>query len=90
MNECLQIIVSGRVQGVYFRAFAQKQAQRLGLTGYVRNQPDGTVEIVACGEKNRVEQLVRWCHKGPIMAQVSKVKTRELIEEPGYDSFEII
>lgn len=90
MNECLQITVSGRVQGVYFRVFTQKQAQRLEITGYVKNLPNGTVEIIACGDKNRVAQLVNWCHKGPIMAQVSKVETRQLNDESGYDSFEIL
>ena len=84
----LEIIVSGRVQGVYFRAGAKEVAENLGLTGYVTNRPDSTVFIEAEGEEEQLDQLIRWCRKGPERAMVSKV---EVIESPvkGYSGFEI-
>jgi acylphosphatase len=61
----VHVIVRGRVQGVYFRASAQDRARQLGLHGWVRNCPDGSVEILAEGDKARLEQFVVWCHGGP-------------------------
>ncbi len=90
MNECLQIIVSGRVQGVYFRAFCQKQANRLNLSGYAKNLPDGDVEIIACGESSQLQQLLKWCHKGPLLAKVKRVKTTKWIPEEPFSGFEIL
>ncbi len=89
MTEAIHITVSGRVQGVYFRAFTQKQANKLNLTGYAKNLHNGDVEIVACGEKNQLDKLVSWCHKGPIMAKVSSVRTRTLAEAPQFHGFDI-
>ncbi len=73
MTECLHIIVKGRVQGVYFRAYTQKQAAKLKLSGFVKNLADGNVEIVASGEADALRELVAWCHKGPMLAKVSEV-----------------
>lgn len=67
-------IVHGRVQGVMFRAATREQAQRLGLAGWVRNRSDGTVELVAEGERDYVQHLVTWCHRGPPAARVSRVE----------------
>jgi acylphosphatase len=67
-------IVHGRVQGVAFRANTQHQARRLGLTGWVHNCQDGTVEFVAAGEQDRVQQLVAWCQHGPPGARVTHVE----------------
>ncbi len=67
------VIIHGLVQGVYFRASTREEAARLGLTGWVRNLPDGSVEAVFEGEKKKVEEIVGWCHKGPSGARVSKV-----------------
>ena len=66
-------IVHGRVQGVAFRANTQHQARRLGLRGWVRNCHDGTVEFVAEGEQNRVQQLVTWCQHGPPGSRVTHI-----------------
>ncbi|HYN32936.1 MAG TPA: acylphosphatase [Ilumatobacteraceae bacterium] len=66
-------IVSGRVQGVFFRDSCRAQAQRLGLRGWVRNRPDGTVEVVAEGPRDDVEQLLTWCRQGPSRAQVTGI-----------------
>jgi len=65
--------VTGRVQGVYYRASTREQAKALGLVGWVRNSPDGAVEIEAQGRSDAVDELVRWCHQGPPAARVSSV-----------------
>jgi acylphosphatase len=72
--------VHGRVQGVFFRAEARSRAESLGLAGSVRNLPDGTVEVVAEGEDDRVASLVDWLHRGPAGAQVERVEVSE--QEP--------
>lgn len=61
---CIIAWVYGRVQGVGFRYTTQHEAQRLGLTGYAKNMDDGSVEVVACGESDRVEQLMKWLKAG--------------------------
>ena len=60
MNSCVRCIVSGRVQGVFFRAATQREAQQLGVTGYARNLPDGNVEVLACGKASALEGLKEW------------------------------
>jgi len=70
---CARFVVSGRVQGVFFRASTRDEALRLGLTGHARNLPDGTVEVVACGDDAALAQLGRWLELGPPLAQVSRV-----------------
>ncbi len=71
----LQATVTGRVHGVYFRAFVEQQARSLGLTGYVKNVP-GAVEVEAEGDRAKLEQLVDSLHQGPRMARVEKVTVR--------------
>jgi acylphosphatase len=66
--------IQGRVQGVYFRASTVTQAQRFALTGWVRNCPDGAVEVVAEGGRAAVEELIAWCRQGPEGARVSHVQ----------------
>lgn len=66
----LHVRVRGRVQGVYFRASTQEVATQLGLRGWVRNCPDGSVELVAEGPIDRLEQLLEWCRRGPPAARV--------------------
>lgn len=68
-----QVTVHGLVQGVWFRQSTKDAADRLGVSGWVRNLPDGTVEAVFEGEKKKVEEIVGWCHRGPSGAQVTKV-----------------
>lgn len=75
-NEALHANIHGRVQGVGFRYSTVAQAKRLGLTGYTRNMPDGSVEVVAEGEKRKLEALLAWLRKGPSMARVSDVQHR--------------
>jgi acylphosphatase len=72
----IQMVVRGRVQGVFFRASAQREARQLGLTGWVKNRPDGSVEIVAEGEEDQVKDLLAWAQNGPTTARVDKVETK--------------
>ncbi len=72
----LHCYVRGRVQGVFFRASTQREARRLGLTGWVRNQPDGSVEFLAEGEEQELRQLFGWAQRGPSAARVERVDTR--------------
>lgn len=69
-----RIVVSGQVQGVFFRQSTADEARRLGLAGFVRNLADGRVEAEAEGERDAVEALVRWCGRGPPAARVEEVR----------------
>lgn len=72
----VHLLVRGRVQGVYFRASTQREARRLGLTGWVKNRSDGCVEIVAEGEEEGLKDLIGWANRGPTAARVERVDTR--------------
>jgi acylphosphatase len=69
------VLVAGRVQGVFFRAYTQEEALRRHLTGWVRNRQDGSVEAVFEGKRAEVEGLITWCRSGPPSARVTKVET---------------
>jgi acylphosphatase len=69
-----RFIVSGKVQGVFFRASAAREAARLGIHGHAINLPDGRVEVLACGPAAAVEDLFRWLHRGPPAARVDAVE----------------
>ena len=77
MEICKRFIVSGRVQGVWYRGSTQQQAKNLGVKGYARNLPNGSVEVIACGPAARVIELRNWLHQGPNNAEVSAVLTEE-------------
>lgn len=77
MNKRLRIFVSGRVQGVFYRASACEFARALGLAGWARNLPDGRVEILAEGEEANLRALADWCRSGPILARVDRMETSE-------------
>ena len=81
--------ITGRVQGVYFRDFTRREALRLGLKGWVRNLPDGRVEAVAEGEEERVEELIRLCHRGPPLAIVRDVRIQREPPTDGFETFTI-
>ena len=74
--KAVQARVSGRVQGVSFRWYTEEQARRLGVTGWVRNEPDGSVLVHAEGDDEAVDDLVAWCRTGPSLARVSDVAVR--------------
>jgi acylphosphatase len=73
----VHVWIKGRVQGVCFRAYTQEVAEQLGLTGWVRNLPDGRVEAVFEGEEAKVRDMVKWCHGGPSYARVTEVTVVE-------------
>lgn len=75
----MRVIVEGRVQGVFYRDGCCREARRLGVGGWVRNRADRSVEVVAEGPRDRVDQLVDWCRHGPPSAIVSEIS---VIDEP--------
>jgi acylphosphatase len=83
------LVVFGRVQGVFFRHETQQTASGLGLKGMVRNRMDGSVEVIAEGDRKKIEQLISWCWQGPDMARVDNVEIGW--EEPTgeYDAFKV-
>jgi acylphosphatase len=85
----VHVIVEGRVQGVFFRAYTKDEAVKLGLSGWVRNRPDGSVEALIEGEEKAVTQMTQWFYTGSPHSRVDTVQTKE--ESPAGDSetFEI-
>jgi acylphosphatase len=83
------LIIEGRVQGVFFRDSTRREAIELGLKGWVKNRFDGSVEVVAEGPREKVETLIAWCHHGPPIARVTRV--REIKEDytGEFDSFKV-
>jgi acylphosphatase len=71
-----RVVIRGRVQGVFFRAETRERARSLGLRGWVRNMPDGTVEAVFEGEHERIESILIWCRRGPALARVDDVEVQ--------------
>lgn len=76
----VHLFISGRVQGVFYRVSCRDEGGRLGLSGWVRNLPDGRVEAVAEGNASKIEAFIAWCRRGPPDARVSDVEVRR--EEP--------
>ena len=79
----VRVVVSGRVQGVFYRAECASRARAQGLAGYVRNLPDGRVETAFEGEPDAVERMIAWCREGPPLARVETVEVRD--EPPAGD-----
>jgi acylphosphatase len=74
----ISITISGKVQGVYFRQSTKEKAKELGLTGQVKNLPDGSVHITATGTKEQLDKLEAWCRKGPSRAVVDNIIIKKL------------
>jgi acylphosphatase len=83
-----RLTITGRVQGVFFRVSARAKAEELGLRGWARNTPDGTVQVHAEGPEEVLDLLEAWCRQGPDKAKVETV-TAAAVPEEGYPSFEI-
>lgn len=83
------IRVKGQVQGVNFRSSTVTEAAALGLTGRVRNLPDGSVEVITEGARSAVEELIAWCHHGPIRAQVDNLRVEWLTANGEFCDFKI-
>ena len=87
--KCAHLIVSGRVQGVFFRDNTRRKAEELGLTGYAKNLPDGTVEVVAEGNEDKINELIEFIKKGPGIAMVEGINLKHK-EPENFKSFKII
>jgi len=74
----IHCLVSGRVQGVWYRASTREQAKKLGITGWVRNLPDGKVEVLAFGQREQLDKLLMWLKRGPELAKVTDVQIKEI------------
>jgi acylphosphatase len=81
-----RVVIRGRVQGVFFRVETGERARSLGLAGWVRNNPDGTVEAVFQGDRDRVDSMLAWCRRGPAAARVEDVDV-EWMEPRDEDGF---
>jgi acylphosphatase len=84
------LIVRGRVTGVFFRAATQREARRLGITGWVKNRPDGNVEILAEAEEDAIREMVSWAQHGPSAARVDDVDVRWRSYTGEFSDFRIV
>ncbi len=89
MNQRAQVRITGRVQGVFFRGSAQDEALRLGLTGEVQNLPDGSVEAVAEGPKEQLDQFIAWCRRGPPSGRVDQVQVQWSAASGAFRTFRV-
>lgn len=89
MKTNVHVIITGRVQGVWFRANTKQKAEQLGVTGWVRNTRDGCVEAIFEGEENNVKEMIEWCHRGPPLAKIDKVEVKNQNPINGFDDFSI-
>ncbi len=85
----VRVIIVGIVQGVFFRHSTREMALNLGITGWVKNRRDGSVEALFEGEKEKVDRIVQWCHRGPSGAKVKTVKISEEDFKGEFDDFMI-
>jgi len=85
----INLKIYGRVQGVFFRDSAKREARKLGLFGFARNEPDGTVYIVAEGEEEKLKEFIKWCERGTDYAKVEKVNIEYKDPTDEFSSFEI-
>ena len=90
MSFCEKCLITGLVQGVFYRASTKKQAAKLGVTGYIKNLPDGHVEVLICGDPEAVGHLKAWLWDGPAQAHVSNVKCELSDDTEVPDGFEIL
>lgn len=83
----VRVVVRGKVQGVFYRVTCARVARELGITGWVRNNPDGSVEAVFSGDAKKVSEMIKWSRKGPEFARVDSVDVHELEDgaEPELD-----
>ena len=88
-GERAHLYIHGKVQGVYYRASALDTAIQLGITGWVRNLPNGSVEIVAEGSRKQLNQFIEWCKVGPPGATVSDINVRRDVQDREFSTFKI-
>lgn len=88
--QAFKVIVKGKVQGVGYRASAKKIAHQLSVYGWVKNYADGNVMMEIHGDESSVENMIRWCNKGPALARVDSLDVEEVSYEPEFKTFEIV
>jgi len=84
----VHLIIKGKVQGVFYRATAQDVAEELNVTGWIKNTPEGNVEIIASGSEEQLQKFIVWCRQGPPKAVVTNVSVNQVAEEK-FDEFKI-
>lgn len=89
MSDAVILKITGKVQGVFFRAETRNAAMGFGLTGYVKNMPDGSVLALVQGDKKNIESMIDWCHKGPPLSRVDGVTVETVPAKDGRLDFEI-
>jgi acylphosphatase len=91
MTQKIQVkaVISGKVQGVFFRAETKRAAERIGVAGWVRNLSGGDVEAVFEGEEKAVDKIAAWCQKGPALSRVDEVRLEKTGRISGFKNFEI-
>ena len=87
MKSRAHVVISGRVQGVWFRASTKDKAQQLGLTGWIKNTSEGNVEAVFEGEEKLINEMLDWCHHGPPLAQVENIEVKKQEPINGFNGF---
>ncbi len=87
--KCLKIKISGKVQGVWFRASTQRKANELGIKGIVKNLPSGEVYVEAEGDEKILNLFVKWCHQGSELSRVDQVEISEM-ENKNFEDFKIV
>lgn len=90
MKKRVTILVSGLVQGIFYRFETSREAKRLNLTGWVKNEIDGKVKIMAEGEEENLEKLIEWAKKGPLLAKVDKIEVKWNKDQKEFEDFEIV
>lgn len=83
------LLISGKVQGVFFRTSAATEAENLNITGWIKNTKTGEVEAMVSGEERNIEAFIQWCNQGPKKAVVENVEVKEVLLQP-FDSFRVI
>ena len=89
MKKQIQIKVTGKVQGVFYRKYAYQKATELGITGFVKNMPDDSVYIEAYGDDDVLSIFVDWCYTGSPKSKVENMKTAEMEINPGFTDFDM-
>ena len=84
------ILISGFVQGVGYRQFVKRKAREFGLTGFVRNLPDGKVEAIFQGSKENIEKMIVFCKKGPFLSEIKEVQAAWEESKESFETFEVI
>jgi len=89
MKSRVHVVISGRVQGVWFRASTRDKAQQLGLTGWIKNTSEGNVEAVFEGEEKLINEMLDWCRHGPPLSEVKNVEIKKRRPSNDFDDFSI-